>query len=86
MDKITKELIEISERVARNEKSWVPKKKWNKSKGKLHWWKEVPYRELDVLKYKDGWWVFYCNQSIHKKSFKTKERALTSAKRFMKRR
>ena len=86
MDKITKELLEISKRVARNEKSWIPKKKWYKSKNKLHWWKDDPYKELDVLKYKDGWWVFYNNQGIHKKPFKTKTRALQSAKKFMKRR
>lgn len=86
MKNITKELLEISERVARDEKSWIPKKKWHKSKGKLRWWKEEPYRDLDVLKYKDGWWVFYNNQTIHKKPFKTKIRALQSAKKFMKRR
>jgi len=64
----------------------VTKRKWYKSKGKLHWWKEGPYRELDVLKYKDGWWVFYNNTTIHKKPFETRSRALQSAQKFMKRR
>ena len=74
-----KEYIELA-------KSLESKKKWHKSKGKLHWWKEEPYREIDVLKYKDGWWVFYNNLTIHKKPFDTKIRALQSAKKFMKRR
>ena len=86
MKDITKKLVKISENIAQNKKTWIPKKKWNKSKNKLHWWKEEPYRELDVLKYKDGWWVFYNNLGIHKRPFKTKTCALQSAKKFMKRR
>jgi len=88
MDKIENELLDVAERIARNGKSWVPKKKWQKSRDEplwIRWFKEDPYREIDVIKYYDGWWIFYNNRGIHKRSYKTKTRALKSAKSFMKR-
>ena len=60
--------------------------KWHKSKDKLHWWTDPPYRDLSVLEYEDGWWVFYNNLGIHKRPFKTKTRALQCARSFLKRR